>query len=146
MSITRNALVTVAEVTVTGDKLYGGISNPYYADPARRSVVVRVVANDRGQHLGSVSHPSTLRTIGTSPVLPDRGAADAWVAEVSEYARATLTDQIGERKPAHLFALSAPSACQVCGGFDTLSLSQEAWLDRVTCGECGDESVLSVGD
>lgn len=36
--------------------------------------------------------------------------------------------------------------CPKCGGQDTLTTSQEAWLDRTTCTVCGYESVFMIGD
>lgn len=143
MSNTHAAPETVMTTVVVGEKLYGGTANPNYADPKRRNIRIRVSSNDKGQCLGYVTDDS--RTIGTSPVLPDRAAAEAWVSEVSEYASSTLTGQIGEQKPAHLFDRSH-SLCATCGGIDTVRLSQEAWVDRITCVQCDDESVSSIGD
>lgn len=145
MDITHTPPETIMTTVVVGEKLYGGSSNPNFAKPNQRRVSITVRSNDRGQCLGSVSHPSTLRGIGASPVLPSRAAADAWVAEVSEYVQDTLTDQIGEQRPAHLFG-HGHSMCSTCGGVDTFHVSNEAWLVRTACTQCDDESTFSLGD
>lgn len=145
MNKTHSAPEVAIKTQVTGDKLYGGSSNRYYAEPERRTITIRVEANDQGEHVGFVTTLSS--HIGTSPVLPDRASADAWVAQVSEYAATTLTGQIGnDQHPEGMFSSPMTSLCNKCGGMNTLRLSQEAWLDRITCTQCGDEYTYSIGD
>lgn len=136
MSATHNAPTTVIETTVFGQKLGSGQG---------RRVGIEVKVNDKGQHVGTVIDIAWLSLIGRSPLLPDRAAADAWVAEVSEYIETTLT-RAGERKPPHLLPLSRPSMCHLCGGVDTIRTTQEAWLDRTNCSQCGHEQIFSIGD
>lgn len=145
MNTTHAATEVAIKTQVTGDKLYGGSSNRYYAEPARRAVTIRVEANDQGQHVGFVTTLST--HIGTSPILPDRASANTWVAKVSEYAATTLTGQLGnDRHPEGMFSSPMTSLCRKCGGMDTIKVSLEAWLDRITCTQCEDERTHSIGD
>lgn len=156
---TRIETTVVDQRHATSAILFGGESNPHYADERSRQIVTRVERNVHGEYVGTVGTGRTVDYAGnatelfgvesyrTSPIFTTVDDAREWVCAAGSWALHNLTSKYaGGTTPSFPIASESHTYCGGCGRWDTITTSLEAWADVYTCSACGDSSRRSIGD
>jgi hypothetical protein len=153
------SIITRAAVS---EKLFGGSSNPHYADDRTRIVAARIETNSHGEHVAQIITARSIDYAGTaldellvtgrvasSPVFTVVDDAIEWAAKAHPFVVENVRSGEFDAALASLPVVrESHSRCPECDRFDTLSTSQQAWCDVTTCSTpgCSYENVYMIGD
>jgi hypothetical protein len=137
---------TIAESTVVGRVLYGGESNPYYKEPEKRRVVVRITRNIEGLYRVTAVTIFGARYCYGSRLFTTEGEARADANRVRLFATFTFHGQMRDDEGSRIEGDEEHSLCPTCNRYDTLTTRQLAWGDETTCSACDYNHYYSIGD